>query len=94
MRVDGQLAIDRVPPGNVPIDPLDTFANETYPATPFDFFPYCGIDPPFSFTTPAAGVQDVTITTTIAGTDGIVVAHIQRALGIWQWRDVLLVDLG
>ncbi len=82
VRVDGQLAPDRVPPGNVPIDPLDTFANETYPATPFDFFPYCGIDRPVLLVaTPAAGVQDVTITTTIAGTDGIVVAHIQRALG-------------
>ncbi len=80
VRVDGQLAPDRVPPGNVPIDPLDTFANETYPATTFDFFPYCGIDRPVLLVaTPPAGIQDLTVTTNIVDQDGIVAVHIQRA---------------
>jgi beta-glucuronidase len=53
VRVDGRLAPDRVPPGNIPADPLDTFANVNYPNTSFDFFPYCGIHRPvYLYSTP------------------------------------------
>jgi beta-glucuronidase len=52
VRVDGRLAPDRVPPGNIPADPLDTFANVSNPNTSFDFFPYCGIHRPVFSTAP------------------------------------------
>ena len=34
VRVDGELAPDRVPPGNIPSDPLDTFSTVNYPLLP------------------------------------------------------------
>ena len=40
VRVEGELAPDRVPPGNIPPDPLDTFSTINYPPTSFDFFPF------------------------------------------------------
>jgi beta-glucuronidase len=48
IRVDGRLAFDRVPPGNVTGDPADFFASHAgnYPQAQFDFFPYCGIQRP------------------------------------------------
>ena len=53
VRVEGQLAPDRVPPGNVTFDPKDAFANSFYPSASFDFFPYCGIQRPvLLYTTP------------------------------------------
>ncbi len=79
VRVDGQLAPDRVPPGNVPPDERDAFAGEQYPPASFDFFPYCGIDRPvLLYTIPSGGIADITITTTIAGKDGAVHARIRR----------------
>ena len=45
VRVEGELAPDRVPPGNVPPDPQHMFLDqrENYPPASFDFFPFCGI---------------------------------------------------
>jgi beta-glucuronidase len=45
VRVDGRLAPDRVPPGNLPREAHEGFAMHSYPDTSFDFFPYCGITP-------------------------------------------------
>jgi len=73
VRVDGRLASDRVPPGNVTGSDLDFFAshNENYPQTQFDFFPYCGIQRPvLLYAQPARSLEDITVTTSLAGRDG------------------------
>lgn len=73
VRVDGGLAPDRVPPGNVPRDPTNTFAVTSYPATNFDFFPFCGIHRPVVLSaTPWEAIEDLTINTTIEGSAGLV----------------------
>ena len=55
VRVEGELASDRVPPGNIPYDPLDV-PHQNYPDTSFDFFPFCGIQRPVTlYATPAGG---------------------------------------
>ena len=73
VRVEGFLKPDRVPPGNVPAGPLDSFNNNFNPPASFDFFPYCGIQRPvFLFTTPHESIEDVTVTTNINGKMGIV----------------------
>ncbi|MBN1890851.1 MAG: beta-glucuronidase [Thermoflexales bacterium] len=73
VRVDGELAPDRVPPGNVPLDPRYTFANQNYPPTTYDFFPFCGIQRPvLLYTVPRQAIADVAVVTEIAGSAGIV----------------------
>ena len=73
VRVDGRLAPDQVPPGNVPPNPADRFAFTSYPDTSFDFFPFCGIHRPVVLTaTPLGGIEDITVTTGIEGTTGLV----------------------
>lgn len=80
VRVEGLLAIDRVPPGNIPIDPADTFAQANFPATSFDFFPFCGIHRPVLLSAaPKDGLTDITVTTDIAGSEGRVQVRIKRA---------------
>ena len=46
VRVNGELAPDHVPPGNLSGIPNAGFPNSSYPAGSFDFFPYCGIQRP------------------------------------------------
>ena len=73
VRVDGNLAFDRVPPGNVTGDPVDFFPSHAgnYPQAQFDFFPYCGIHRPVSLcATPHAYLRDVTVQTQIEGVNG------------------------
>jgi beta-glucuronidase len=78
--VDGMLAPDRVPPGNVPYNEKDAFANTQYPATSFDFFPYCGIHRKvFLCSRPDRAIDDITVKTSIAGRDGIVNVNIQTS---------------
>ena len=68
VRVESELRPDRVPPGNVPRNPEDGFANSQYPDTAFDFFPYAGIQRPvLLFTLPDEAILDVTVTTALAG---------------------------
>jgi beta-glucuronidase len=77
--VDGSLAPDRVPPGNVPHNPMDRFAELNYPDGSFDFFPYCGIHRPvLLYSTHRAGISDLTIRTDIEGDTGLIHIHIQR----------------
>lgn len=79
VRVDGSLAIDRVPPGNVPLDPLDRFAEVNYPDGSFDFFPYCGIQRPvLLYAVAPDGVADLTVITGIEGNTGLVNVRLQR----------------
>jgi beta-glucuronidase len=77
--VDGSLAPDRVPPGNVPRNPLDRFTEFNYPDGSFDFFPYCGIHRPvLLYSTHRAGIADLTVRTDIEGGTGLVQVHMQR----------------
>jgi beta-glucuronidase len=78
VRVDGQLAPDRVPPGNVPSNPLDTFSNDQYPATTYDFFPFAGIHRPvLLYTTPVESIADLTVRTAIDGREGRVRVRVE-----------------
>jgi beta-glucuronidase len=82
VRVEGELAPDRVPPGNVPLDPQHTFANQSYPSTAFDFFPFCGIQRPVLLVaTPQQAIADLTVITEIAGRDGHVQVQLNRGGG-------------
>jgi beta-glucuronidase len=73
VRVDGDLAPDRVPPGKLAGLPGAAFPTVNYPDTSFDFFPYCGIQRPvLIYTEPQAAITDLTVVTEIDGTNGIV----------------------
>ncbi len=73
VRVDGALAPDRVPPGNVPEDARDSFGNTPLPPGSFDFFPYCGIQRPVRlYSTPQAFIQDIGVVTELVGEKGLV----------------------
>ena len=64
VRVDGRLAPDRVPPGNVYAGPPDSFGNLLYPPAGFDFFPFCGIQRPVQIcSVPRDGIEDVSVET-------------------------------
>lgn len=79
VRVDGSLAIDRVPPGNVPVDPRDRFIEINYPDGSFDFFPYCGIQRPvLLYAVTPDGLADLTVVTDIEGDTGLVNVRLQR----------------
>lgn len=82
VRVDGQLAPDRVPPGNLAGLPGAAFANINYPDTTYDFFPYCGIQRPvLLYTEPPDAITDLTVITELDGASGIVRVHIERTPG-------------
>jgi len=64
VRVDGRLAPDRVPPGNVHAGPPDSFGNLLYPPAAFDFFPFCGIQRPVRICfVPRGAIEDVAVET-------------------------------
>ena len=68
LRVDGRLAHDRVPPGNVSGDPVDFFASHAtnYPPTQFDFFPFCGIHRQvLLYAIPQEAISNMTVLTEI-----------------------------
>ena len=73
--VDGALAPDRVPPGNIPPDPRDVSFFQNYPASNFDFFPYCGIQRPVSiYAKHRDAIDDLFVYTEVSGTMGTVSA--------------------
>jgi len=81
VRVDGNLAPDRVPPGRVPWGPPDGFPGDpgNYPDAHFDFFPFCGIQRPVLLcAAPREGLADLTVTTDIEGDKGHVRVRIDR----------------
>ncbi len=82
VRVEGELMPDRVPPGNISPDPLDTFNYPAYPAASFDFFPFCGIQRPvLLYATPHEAITDLTVVTESAERDGRVRVRLDRGGG-------------
>jgi beta-glucuronidase len=84
VRVDGNLAPDRVPPGRVPWGPPDAFpgGSKPYPDTHFDFFPFCGIQRPvLLYAVPQEAIADLTVTTDIDGSTGHVRVRLDRDRG-------------
>jgi beta-glucuronidase len=78
VRVDGELAPDRVPPGNIPSDPRDV-PHPNFPETSFDFFPFCGIQRPVMlYATPHDAVVDLALATEIEDGDGLVHVSVGR----------------
>jgi len=83
LRVDGELAPDRVPPGNLTGMLQDVsksaFADANFPEGSFDFFPFCGIQRPVTLlVTPREGITDITVLTDIEGPDGRVRVQIKH----------------
>lgn len=84
VRVDGNLAFDRVPPGNLTANAIDVFEGHAgnYPQAQFDFFPFCGIHRPvLLYAIPEEGIQDITVRTDIQDSQGIVQVHIETNSG-------------
>jgi beta-glucuronidase len=82
VRVDGNLARDRVPPGNLAGLPGAAFPTVNYPDTSFDFFPFCGIQRPvLLYTEPRDAITDLTAVTEIDGANGVVRVRIARTPG-------------
>lgn len=82
VHVEGELAPDRVPPGNVPPDPQHMFVDqrENWPPASFDFFPFCGIHRPvLLYATPSDGIADLSITTDLSGSEGRVHVRVARS---------------
>lgn len=76
VRVDGRLAPEHVPPGN--LGPRGTFGAtlSRFPDTNFDFFPFAGIDRSvLLYATAADALDDVTVTTRLDGTVRVAVAR-------------------
>src|SRR5262249_37654736 len=66
--VDGELAPDRVPPGNLQPAQENFADNLNFPGGSFDFFPFCGIHRPvLLYATPADGIADLRVSTEFAG---------------------------
>lgn len=80
VRVDANLAPDRVPPGKLPPNPRMPFGRFSYPETTFDFFPFSGIHRPvLLYAVPQDSIADVTVVTTIEGSEGQVRVRLDRA---------------
>jgi len=80
VRVEGELAPDRVPPGRIRPDPLDAFPSASYPPASFDFFPFCGIHRPvLLYAVPRDAIADLTVVTDIEGADGLVRVRVSTA---------------
>jgi beta-glucuronidase len=78
VRVNGELAFDRVPPGNIAPE-LTIAKEEKFPAAAYDFFPFCGIHRSvLLYAIPHDALDDVTVTTNIADTRGIVRVGVAR----------------
>ncbi len=73
VRVDGSLAFDRVPPGDIPPVPGQDNSTQNFPPTNFDFYPFCGIQRPvLLYAMPQNGLVDLTVIPDIDGDTGIV----------------------
>ncbi len=94
VRVDGQFAFDRVPPGNVTGTDRDFFPSHSgnFPQAQFDFFPFCGIHRPVLLTAvPAQSLTDLTVTTTIEGAAGLV--HVALAVSAAEQGQTAVIRL-
>ncbi len=80
VRVDGELAPDRVPPGNIPPTGSSIFANMNFPASSFDFYPFTGIQRPvLLYALPQDAITDLTVITNVEGQSGRVNIQVLRA---------------
>jgi beta-glucuronidase len=81
VRVNGDLRPERVPPGNVPDDRLDSFVHtDQYPRNSYDFFPFCGIHRPvLLYAVSPQAINDLAVATTMGGSDGLVHVTVERA---------------
>ncbi|MBE2270495.1 MAG: beta-galactosidase, partial [Anaerolinea sp.] len=93
VRVDGDLAVDRVPPGKVGGAAWHTMNRVEYPDANFGFFPYCGIHRPVMlYTAPPDAIQDVTVRTDIDGGNGLVQVTVECVGHVEQLRLTLSDD--
>ena len=71
--VENKPLPERVPAGPSPGGGIFSGLFGGYPETTYDFFPYAGLHRPvLLYSTPATHIDDVTVTTTIEGKDGLV----------------------
>jgi beta-glucuronidase len=93
IQVEGKLAPTRVPPGNVGQGMMSFMGS--YPNTSFDFFPYAGIQRPVMlYAVPQVHVADVTVVTSIQGTDGLVKVNVVQQGGDLPGRITLAGEKG
>jgi len=85
--VENKQLPERVPPGPGPGGGGVFGVMAPFPATTYDFFPYAGLHRPvLLYSVPAAAhIDDVTVVTTIDGSDGIVTVKV-KALGEYSGR--------
>lgn len=86
LRVENLQLPERVPPGPGPGGGGVAGVLGGYPATTYDFFPYAGLHRQVVlFSVPEAHIDDVTVTTTLEGTDGVVRVQVATAGGTANW---------
>ena len=70
-------------PGRVPAGPSSAggiFAGTFYPETTYDYFPYAGLHRPVQlYSAPTVHIDDVTVATSIDGSDGIVTVTVRTS---------------
>jgi beta-glucuronidase len=78
INVENHLMPNRVPSGGMGggLDTSSILAG--YPSTTFDFFPYAGLHRPVVlYSVPQSYIEDITVTTRLSGTDGLVQVRAQ-----------------
>ena len=82
VRVDGELAPDRVPPGGASPNLPEITWDQQYPPASFDFFPFAGIHRPVMlYSTPSEAIADLTVRTTVNGAEGRVWVKLDTTAG-------------
>jgi beta-glucuronidase len=80
----------RVPPAGLGPE----LTANTFPDVTYDFFPYCGLNRPvLLYSVPDVHVADVTVVTSIAGSDGVIDVAVATS-GTWNGRGNLRLETG
>lgn len=70
IRVENHQLPERVPAGPSSAEGLLSGMSSAYPATTYDYFPYAGLHRPVQlYSVPSIYIEDITVVTTIDGTD-------------------------
>ena len=94
IQVEGKLTPTRVPAGNVSRGGAGAFM-AGFPNTTFDFFPYTGLHRPvILYAVPETHIDDVTVVTEIAGTDGVVKVTVAQTGGCGTGKIALAGENG
>ncbi|MBZ0276074.1 MAG: beta-glucuronidase [Anaerolineae bacterium] len=94
VRVNGELRIDRVPPGNIP-DPADHLGGGDGMGAAFDFFPFCGIQRPvWLYATSPEIIADVTVSTGIQQRAGVVHVALEHTCQEAATAEIILQSRG